>query len=274
MNFPIATACFAVLLAAAGSPCGFAAAPDSGHPPRVSVAEDQPQASLDSVRIASTLSRTFRVPVHHERVAVQATGRPVRTEGRVLSLRAGDALPTALERLAQLNPEHLSVRKFNNSVVITDTTPGITGENLLDRHVSVALDGASYWEAIRAIAAAATRERGGDRTLYVEPPLLGAGYAPPEVFLKPGAVTAAFDEITAREALCAVLERVPSVIRYTYFHFDFPPPSPRGRSAYMYLFMDSATIPEPESTEPRGHRPPMLGFEELEVWHQQTVFKP
>lgn len=102
-------------------------------------------------------------------------------------------------------------------IVPSDEQSKSTGSNMV-RRISLDVEKVSTWEAIKTVILEANKRPVDGRKLYVGHSLFRPYNFPPKGFVDDKSISLKLDNVTVREALCAILAESPLSISYRYIH--------------------------------------------------------
>jgi len=191
------------------------------------VNQDGSPKAVALVSRLSDIDQAFGVPLCFEWPYVEADRTPTPQPEAVLTLRLGQPLTSALDELMATSGGRLKWQRVGGSICVVATPqPGDMVENNLDVRVSLKVEGVSTWEALKALGRAVNRNPVKGRRLTIGLDFLRRGSAPPKGFAEDNSISLDLDNVTAREAACAIIAASPLQIAYTYWNYYRPQLSP------------------------------------------------
>jgi hypothetical protein len=175
--------------------------------------------------IQDTIRDVFGVPLSVEGVPKESEYAVAVTQKvPPFPIEAGESLGDVLERFEDAS-EHIYRFDLIRRIPIIRANPEILKErNLLDSVIDLKLENHTIWDALCVLARTVNRKvvSDGGEALSIE--LNGPQFMelPAPVFLEDPAVSIDLVGVTAREALCAILESAASKNRFNYYYYDYP----------------------------------------------------
>jgi len=173
------------------------------------------------------------------------------------TITRNEPLSSALDRLIADSRGLLTWTKLRGTIVIK---PKVQADehHAMAAKVSISVESASTWEAFKALEKAINRAKDRQKFLHIFPAsFLYGGYPRPE-FTNDKTLTLKIVNVTAREAVCAVMADSPLSLSYIYME------SPEEEELDSLLIV----IIDIENAQPRKPTP-----EQFEFWNREGAFK-
>ncbi|MBN2308313.1 MAG: hypothetical protein JXR94_05045 [Candidatus Hydrogenedentes bacterium] len=165
--------------------------------------------------------RAFDAPVSFETHPLDGRSTEEALEESPFSVthcvKKNETLKHCLDDLVELSRGLLEVQTIlgNTCIVPKKRSPDEILTNL-DVPISLHVEKASTWEALKALAIAINGVKATDYGLYITLSDLDAAKSPPAAFTEEKVITLSLDNVPARYALCAIMNASPLELSYTY----------------------------------------------------------
>lgn len=215
--------------------------------------EANPPTSILAVH--SNIEKAYGVPVCFEWPYVRAdrTSEPELELNFELGER--ESLAAALGELVDESKARLSMRRLHGAIVIQPPDSGGAQENSLDTRISVSVTNVSTWDAVKTVVREINVQSEIGRSLEVWPEFLTDGAVPAPGFADGESITLELANVSAREAICAIIHASPVAFSYTYTNYYrpnlFPSSKPISRLDLRFFkdgkpIRSEARMPRPE----------------------------
>lgn len=187
-------------------------------------------------------SFAYGVPINWEWSYVDATKQPLPGADLIPEVLPGDSLRSALDAMSRKSNPKLILEEISGNLCIRapfDASEPVV--SALDSKVTFTVLNASTWDAMIALARA-INESGDTAPMTLIHPMFDvhSRKAPPG-FRDASDISLEFDDVTAREALCTIIEASPFEMSYRYWNYyrplRFPNSKPEAR-IYISLYFD------------------------------------
>lgn len=204
--------------------------PDQTWLKRAQSNERRTDGSKNVHEIGSYLPLVYKTAICFEWPYV--TGLRGVEEGQKYKYQVGQdqSLRSALDMLRETSAGVLVWDVVDGSICIRAPEGAADSENLLDQIVSLRLGGVSTWDALRELAVEINKQPMNGRQVSISPNVLSSGYGPPDAFHNDSSISLQLENVTGREALCAIIKVSPLEISYRYTNHG-----PRERYPNMKL---------------------------------------
>ena len=202
-------------------------APDDAVPfeERVAQRSYNPQEPQTLWEISGFISSLFGVPFAMESLPEHCVGATTSLEPEhfpPFAIVGGETFRDAISRFEAVSQYRYKFEVIRGVPILRRNPDVVAEPNLLDTVVSLSVERVTMWEALCALAREINGknmiEGGGGKALYIH--LSGPDSMPTEfpapIFLEEPVVTLALKGVSAREALCAILEAARSTFNYYY----------------------------------------------------------
>lgn len=216
------------------------ALPSSGVSPGTEAlsARTDPEAVKIAVQRASSASffslqiylrRSFDVPVSYEWPYVDENGVALPWPDIDPWLDGDEDLRSALEMLPTATKGKLSWSEIRGNICILPPVDANGTENTLDTVVSLQIQNGSTWDALKQLALEINRGVSLNRRTRFFPRFLVHSREGPPEFREGNKVSLDLKDVTAREALCAIIHESPFEMAYSYSTHYRPDISPKAK---------------------------------------------
>lgn len=133
------------------------------------------------------------------------------------SVKKNETLRHCLDELVELSRGLLEVQTILGNVCIVPRkqSPEEILTNL-DVRVSLHVEGASTWDALKALVTEINSAKATEYGLFVTLRDLKEGKSPPKAFTEEKTISLLLEDVTARHALCAIMNASPLELSYTH----------------------------------------------------------
>jgi hypothetical protein len=169
-----------------------------------------------------TIRESFRVPISFEWSYVNDDRSEVDNREFKFAVQAGETLELTLDRFCVAAGRQLQWRRINGVICVWPTGVGGKVESTLDSNVSLKLEGVSTWEALLELARVVNATPSVNRTLMPSAEPRQDQYVPPLALREEKSISLALTNVTAREAVCAIMAASPLQMEFTYSNFYRP----------------------------------------------------
>ena len=200
--------------------------------------------STSTLSIQRYLNLSFRVPVSSEWPYIDSIGIAAPWPHTQPWAQSGDSLEIALNELPAVTGGKLTWRQIRGNICILPPVDAKGTENTLDTVVSIKIQNTSTWEALKALAGEINRSASIDRRTVIYPNFTAFGIAGPTGFRGGNEVTLELENVSAREVLCAIIEKSQFEMAYRYWtHYrpDISSTSKRTARIRIVLYEDGTT---------------------------------
>lgn len=186
---------------------------------------------------------------------------PSGKEVPAFSIQAGESFGTVMKRVVAASNEVYVFEVIRGTPILRPNPEIVTTPNLLDTVVDLEFEKSTIWDALCHLARAVNREnmsRGG-KPLYIH--LQGPEFLelPPPVFLEKDKVSVNLKSVSAREAMCAIMEAAQQP--FTYYFYVWP-------SDFSYV----SVVAEDEAGKVM-HGPRVRDPKKLDDWRDENIAK-
>lgn len=183
--------------------------------------------------IQEYLSLSFRIPVSYEWPYIDDTRAALPPPRIDPWIREEEDLRSALDTLRVATDGALTWAQIRGNVCVLAPDGAQGTENTLDTVLSLHVEDVSTWEALRRLGEEINGREHSNRHTKLSPSFLAHSRAAPPGFRDGNEVTLELEEVTAREALCAIIRESQFEIAYSYeTHYrpiEYPESKPRAR---------------------------------------------
>jgi hypothetical protein len=176
-----------------------------------------------------------------------------------IEIRADETFATAISRLVEASEHRWKFEQIRGTPVLRPNVEVLAEGNALDTIVSLSVKRASVWESLCALARAINRTNadsdGARKRLLILPDGPDIVRNPAPIFTKPSLVTLELEDVSARDALCAIFDA--AEFQFSYFYHCQP------SYDYMKILAYSAS-----GSVVRGDR---LGHEGMKYWTNANI---
>jgi hypothetical protein len=198
-------------------------APDDAVPfeERVAQWSHNPQEPQTLGEISGFISDVFGVPFAFESLPEDCVGATISVERfPPFAIAREETFRDAISRFEAVSQYRYKFEEIRGVPVLRRNPDVVAEPNLLDTVVSLSVKEVTMWEALCALAREINGknmiEGGGGKALYIWPSGPDCLEFPAPIFVKEPVVTLALEGVSAREALCAILESAGSTFNYYY----------------------------------------------------------
>lgn len=215
----------------------------------VATTESIRDASRDESRLSyrmwtTMIGRTFKVPINFEWAYVEADGASVSLPKAEFRIEPGETLSQVLDRFCLVTDGQLQWGRIRGTICVWPS--GKTGQidSLLDTIISLKLNGVSTWDALLELSKTVSLSSGPERALVPEAHPMQDEYMPPAQLRDIKGITLELENVTAREALCAILAASPLRLEFTYWDSLRPdrPFRPMVSNISIWAYDESHTL--------------------------------
>lgn len=217
------------------------------------------------------LNLSFRVPVSFEWPYVDSIGSAAPWAQTQPWVRSSDNLEVALNELPAVTGGKLRWSEIRGNICILSPVDAKGTENTLDTIVTIKIQNTSTWEALKALAGEINRQVVIDRRTVIYPNFTAHGIAGPTGFRSGKEVTLELENVTARDVLCAIIEKSQFEMAYTYWtHYrpDISSASKRTARIRIILYEDGTSW---ESREPMSAEETLLYISEMNIMSEDKT---
>jgi hypothetical protein len=206
---------------------------------------------LSPERMCSLIRDTFHVPLVYEWSYVEPdwTNSP-EPLFESFEIRKGQTLRGALDQVVAMTQGALQWKALSGLIYVFPS--GKTGavESVFDTPISIHMRNASTWEALKLLCETVMSSPYSDRGFGLGLGFLDKFTKPPPAFTEERCITLRLDNVTAREALCAIVAASP-------VQMSFDPGT--GSGAYVWFYTNGRPLKKRNDLTP----------EELEDWYRR-----
>lgn len=166
--------------------------------------------------IASRLAIVYGAPLCFEWPYVNDWRGGLEVRDVKFEIGPDQTLRSALDMFREKSDGKLLWDLVYGSICIRASDGAPDSENLLDLNISLSLDGVSTWDAMQELAHEINERATNGRQILVSPRALSTGYGPPDAFRNDIGIRLDLENVTAREALCAIIQASPLEMSYKY----------------------------------------------------------
>lgn len=198
------------------------------------------------------LMNAYGVPVSFEYSFINSDRSNREYQTIDYSLSAGDSLATALDRLCENSGGRFVWKRIHGVLCVLPAESGEMKESTLDAMVSLHLDNASAWEAILALTKAVNDKQTDGRILRIRTTSSDQYQLFPLELKTAKTLSIHLDDVTAREALCAIISASDFELRYSYFNHYRPiryPNSKPSSRVTIFGYEDGTLVHRPLTGE-------------------------
>lgn len=235
---------------------------------RVAQRPFNPQEPQTLLEIFGFIERIFEVSFSVEALPEGCVGTAPSEPRRFppFAIARGETFGEVIRRFVALSQYRYKVEEIRGVPILRRNDEVVGEPDLLDTVVSLNVKGVTMWEALCVLA----REINGKNLAEEERgkaliDLFGPNSMPPEppdpIFLEKPIVTLDLAGVTAREALCAILESGKSTFDYSY----------SCREAHDYIYIDRAIIGKARNR--RRTLPTKEELESMKCWDDVNISK-
>lgn len=243
-------ACSMSLLLGATSPLELMnALPDPSYIKANRLDRNATRGEASILYIHSHIQRAYGVPASFEWPYVLETRSSEPAPSIEFEFKDSEPLSAVLDRLVLKSKGRLKWETLRDSIVIRPESSGGAMENNLDVTVSVSLKGVSTWDAVKEVVRVVNRQNKHQRLLDVTPDFLLNGYCAPPGFVEKNDITLKLTNVSAREALCAIIQASCLDFSYTYSNYYRPVRQPNSTPVShltLWFFADGKRFRSPE----------------------------
>ncbi|MBN2311671.1 MAG: hypothetical protein JXR94_22020 [Candidatus Hydrogenedentes bacterium] len=172
-----------------------------------------------------------------------------RTEGDVFRIRKNETLRSVLDAIVAESQGALEWTSLSGVLWVLPTGKDAAMESALDTPVSIALKGATPWEGLKRVVRAVNNAPGVKRTIACHPSCAENFTNPPPGFADGASVSLELHEVTAREALSAVIAQSPVEMYVEYSNMSLwrgkeRLRGPRVANLYIWVMEDGKRMPK------------------------------
>jgi hypothetical protein len=177
----------------------------------------QPQTLSD---VFSSIRAVFDVALSLEGVP-EESGYVDPSGGEVppFSIRAGETFGSVMRRVVAESDDIYKFEVIRGTPILRPNPDIVETTNLLDTVINLNIEDATIWDALCDLARSVNRENlaTGGKALYIH--LQGPEFIelPPPPFLEEGKVLVDLNDVSAREAMCAIMESAKQPFNYYYY---------------------------------------------------------
>lgn len=183
----------------------------------------------------SILSKVYRVPISFEYSLVNEDGSDFplpRTNYRPVS---GETLSSALNRLCEVPGGTFGWKRVGGMLCVQPIENIQPVESTLDTKVSFSVENASTWEALMALATAMNQDVTDERVVRIRSYSSDEFLTLPVEFLDEKKFHFSFQDVSARDALCAILAASDFEVSFRYTNNFRPEVYPTLRPTSLVL---------------------------------------
>lgn len=193
---------------------------------RVERAKGSTDISDIPLGVRRRLEQAFEIPISLEWPYVNEDRRTRDQPQLEFSLQPNTSLRKSLGQFCDSTSGALTW-EFRSGVLVVRAPADAGGvENNLDTRVSLNLAGVSTWTAFKALARAINSKPLVARRIDIYPSFIGHSKKGPDNFRNDSSISLDLEDVTAREALCAIIAASPLELSYTYWLFYRPELNP------------------------------------------------
>jgi hypothetical protein len=201
--------------------------PTPGPPPlteRVAQSSRHPTDPQNLSHVFSLIRDVFRVPLSQEAFPKQTpyADTSVREEVPPFRIDAGETFGSVMKRVVAVSDNVYRFEVIRGTPVLRPNPEIVKTPNLLDTVVDLEIEDSTIWDALCVLARAVNRKvlPEGGKALYVQ--LNGPQFVelPAPVLLQKSKVSLELEDVSAREALCAIFESAHQA--FWYFYYNYP----------------------------------------------------
>lgn len=133
------------------------------------------------------------------------------------SVKKNQSLAHCLDELMELSRGLLEVQNIlGNTCIVPRKSHKDEILNNLDVPVSLHLENVSTWEALKALGIEINTADATEYSFLISLACIDEGNSPPEAFTEERVISLSLDDVTARYALCTIMNASPLELSYTY----------------------------------------------------------
>lgn len=189
---------------------------------RAESAKGSSSVSDIALGVRRRLQRAFEVPICIEWPYVNADRTTPDQPQLDFSIEANSPFRSNLDRFSESTDGKLVWEFANGALIIRAPSEAKDTENNLDTIVSLDLSGVSTWHALMALVKVINADPIAGRPIGVSPVFNASGKAGPDRFRNDFSVVLNLENVTAREALCAIIAASPFEMTYSYWLYYRP----------------------------------------------------
>lgn len=213
-----------------------------------------------------TVRDSFRVPISFEWSYVNDDRSEVENRDFTFSVREGESLGLTLNRFCEATKGQLQWRRIHGIICVWPTGVGGKSESALDTLVSLKLEEVSAWEAILELARIINSAPSVDRTVMPSAEPRQDQYVPPIALREGKSISIALTNVTAREAICAIMAASPLRMEFTYGNY-YRPNSAKPRTPSSSLSLRAFD----EKGDTLYHVPDVRSSREYYIWADEAL---
>lgn len=175
------------------------------------------------------IAGTYEVPVSFEWPYVETDRSNLKQTDISLSIQTGQTLAQTLDMFVSETRGALRWGRVHGILCLRPPDSATQVENGLDITVSLQLDSVSTWDAFKALANAINADPVGGRRIQIYPSFTSSGMAAPPKFRGDNSITLDLQDVSAREAACAIMAMSPLELSYRYSNHYEPVRFPGSR---------------------------------------------
>lgn len=183
--------------------------------------------------IRRSIEGTYRVPLSYEWSFVGPDRESVDSTPFRMDLVEGETLREVLDRFCGLSEGQFMWQRTPGVVCVQSSSSAGQTESSLDTVVSLRLDEVSTWEAFVALGTAVNEVRETNRVFSVYPHFYSNFQKGPKGFRDRRDISLVLSDVTAREALWAIIEASHLRMSYWYWNYyrphEYPESTPKSR---------------------------------------------
>lgn len=233
--------------------CGYGSADALPAPDDVETRLATPQDILEASRARGiggpymamrVIRESFHVPISFEWSFVNADRSAIEDRDMRFSVKAEETLEETLNRFCAEMGGRLQWGRIRGVICVWPAANAESVESTLDTTVTLELSGMSTWQAILEVCRQANSSE-EDRVLVPRAEPSQDRYAPPDALRDHNSITLSLSEVTAREAICAVLAASPLHLEFNYGNYyrpDLANPRPPSSNLSITAFSDSRKV--------------------------------
>lgn len=187
----------------------------------ISIEPQQPQNLAD---VYGTVRDVFEARIALETLPDDCRGADtLATVIPPFAITRGETFGSAMARFEAISEHRWKFEELGSIPVLRPNTEVLGQGNALDTRVSLDIEKASVWDSLCALARAVNRKGSihpKAHPLIIRPNSIVMARKPEPILMKEAVVTVKLEDVTAREALCAILSMASKT--FTYFYICRP----------------------------------------------------
>ncbi len=225
------------------------------------------RTEFEVLELIDKTREVFQVPISFEWSYIDESRRDLKMPKIPFTISPGDSLADVLDRFCSATGKQFQWGRIRGIICVWPTGTNGTTESMLDVRVTVNVEGASAWEAILQLVREVNAKAIGaaDRYMVARPTFTKEIYTPPLVFRNEHVISLSLQDVSAREAICAIMAASPIRMSFWYFnsyHGNIVDDPRSSSQLTLWFYNENGSL---------AHGPRVTDVREYGVWRAEAL---